>query len=62
MSRPLWTVVAWSVDDVRVRPVGPTSNERVLLRGTLDAARARYAGAAIVEWERRDDAVAEVAS
>lgn len=54
------TVVVWDEGDERVRPVGPTSGDGQLLRGTLDAARASHAGAEIVEWGRRSDTVAEI--
>lgn len=60
MSRITYTVVVWSEGDKTARPVGPTSNDRDLLRPTLRTARELYHDAEIVEWARRDDTVSQI--
>jgi hypothetical protein len=60
MSTTLHTVLAWHTGDTRPTPVGPTSTDRQLLRGTLAAARERFAGAEIAPWSWRARTVTQI--
>ncbi len=46
-------VVVWDRINDNVRPFGPTSTDRQLLRATLDNAREEHLGAEVVRWSHR---------